>query len=68
MGASNYIKPLTAVELARLITANCEDYHQGRITYEAWSAEQMRLWGIAAQNVVASQVLRLVAPTCQAGL
>jgi hypothetical protein len=62
MANTNWIKPLTAAEIASLITANCNEYHAGRVSYEAWHNEQTRLWDIAAQNIVASEVLRIVAP------
>lgn len=49
--------------IASAITANCEAYHAGTLTHEAWSAEQHRLWDLAATRVVASKVMRLVCPS-----
>lgn len=54
-----------AANLAAAITANCDTYIARRIDYATWDAEQMRLWKDAARLGVASQVIRLVAPTCE---
>ena len=52
-----------AIEVAGLIEDNCEKYHAGQINRETWSAEQNRLWALAASLTVAAEVMRLVCPS-----
>lgn len=54
---------ITAQLLATLMHANCEAYLCERIGRDEWSAAQNRLWRLAGEKGVASEVLRLVCPS-----
>ena len=57
---------ITAQLIATLITANCEAYHAGQKSRDEWSAEQNRLWKLAADRLIASDVMRMVCPSLNA--
>jgi len=52
---------ITPEQIAADINANCDALDAGLVTREQWHNEQHRLWKLAADNVIASKVLRLVA-------
>jgi hypothetical protein len=56
-------KTFTAQLIATAITANCEAHLSGKKQRDDWSAEQDRLWRMAAQKRVATKVMRLVCPS-----
>lgn len=49
--------------IASAMQANCDTYDANRKTRADWSAEQTRLWNLAAKKMVASGVMRLVCPS-----
>lgn len=50
--------------LANAIDINTDRWTGGEINRESWEAEQLRLWAIAAECGCASDVMRLIAPSC----
>ena len=52
-----------AKTIASQICENCAAYDAGHIDRAVWSTEQNRLWTLAAEAFVASDVMRLVAPS-----
>lgn len=58
-----HIPTPTPLALAQAIVANCNAHHMNEISRAEWSAQQDVLWAIAAEHCLASQVLRLLAPS-----
>lgn len=56
-------KTFTAQFIATAIQANCDRHLCGAANRTEWSMEQSRLWKLAADKMVASEVMRLVCPT-----
>lgn len=54
---------MTARQIADAILVNCAHHEVGDLTRDEWAAEQDRLWRLAAEGCVASEVMRLVAPS-----
>ena len=53
----------TASIVAHAINLNCEHYHAGNISRTEWSAEQERLWKLAADRHCAAETMRMVCPS-----
>jgi hypothetical protein len=54
---------LDARLLAAAITFNCEQYERNEIDRSTWHQTQQVLWNIAVKLRIASEVLRLCAPS-----
>ena len=54
---------IAAAAIAAQIEANCKAHLDGEIDRAIWGAEQIRLWKLAADARMASDVIRLVAPS-----
>ena len=54
---------LNARLLAAAIAFNTEQYERQEITRSTWHQTQMVLWNVAAKLHLASEVLKLVAPS-----
>lgn len=53
----------TAQFIATAIKSNCDRYNAGALTYEAWSAEQYRLWDLAGRSkAITNRVRKLLTP------
>lgn len=53
----------TPFVIAEAITENCNKFHMTEIDWDTWSAEQYRLWAWAAEEAIATDVLRLLCPS-----
>lgn len=54
---------INADVLANAIDTNCEAYDAGLLTREEWSAEQNRLWKLASDRYLMTDVLKRVCPS-----
>lgn len=54
---------ITAQLIATLMQQNCDAHIREEKSRDEWSAEQKRLWKLAANQCVASEVLWLVVPS-----